>query len=55
MERSCSDTEVKKLIAEAIAPLLARIAELEADNLRLRAENAELKAEIARIARREAK
>ncbi len=49
MERSCSDTEVKKLIAEAIAPLLARIAELEADNLRLRAENAELKAEIARL------
>ena len=29
MERSCSDTEVRKLIAEAIAPLLARIAELE--------------------------
>ena len=49
MERSCSDTEVKKLIAEALAPLLARIAELEADNLRLRAENVELKAEIARL------
>ncbi len=49
MECSCSDTEVKKLIAEAMAPLLARIAVLEADNLRLRAENTELKAEIVRL------
>lgn len=56
MERRCSDTEVKKLIAEAMAPLLARIAELEArvvelesENLRLRGENAALKAEIVRL------
>lgn len=36
MGRSYSDTEVKKLIAEAIRPLLARIAELEAENARLK-------------------
>jgi transposase len=36
MSRSHSDTEVKALIAEAIAPLLARIAELEAENARLK-------------------
>ena len=36
MERSYGDTEVKKLIAEAIAPLLARIAELEAEIARLK-------------------
>jgi transposase len=36
MDRSYSDTEVKKLIAEAIAPLVARIAELEAEVARLK-------------------
>ena len=36
MERGYDDTEVKKLIAEAIAPLLARIAELEAEIARLK-------------------
>jgi transposase len=36
MERSFSETEVKKLIAEAIAPLQARIAELEAEVARLK-------------------
>src|SRR5450631_1568273 len=36
MERSYGETEVKKLIAEAIAPLLARIAELEAEIARLK-------------------
>jgi transposase len=36
MERSYSETEVKQLIAEAIAPLLARIAELEAEVARLK-------------------
>jgi len=42
MERGCSDTEVKELIAKALAPVLARVAELEA-------ENAALKTEIARL------
>jgi transposase len=48
--------EVGRLIAEAVAPLLARIAELEArvvelegENVRLRVENAALKAEIIRL------
>ena len=36
MDRSYSDTEVKKLIAAAIAPLVARIAELEAEVARLK-------------------
>src|ERR1019366_7066682 len=36
MGRSHSDTEVKALIAEAIGPLLARIAELEAEVARLK-------------------
>ena len=42
MSRRFNDREVKQLIAEAIAPLLARIAKLET-------ENAALKAEIARL------
>ena len=36
MERSYSGTEVQAMIAAAIAPLLARIAELEAENARLK-------------------
>ena len=36
MGRSYSDTDVKALIAEAIAPLVARIAALEAENARLK-------------------
>ena len=43
MARKYSDTEVKKLIAEAIAPLLARIAKLETENAALQAEMARLK------------
>ena len=43
MERSYSETEVKKLIAEAVAPLLARIAELEQRVRELEAENARLR------------
>jgi transposase len=43
MERSFSETEVKKLIAEAVAPLLARIAELEKRVVELEAENARLR------------
>lgn len=42
MERGYRDTDVKRLIAEAIAPLTARIAALET-------ENAALKVEIARL------
>ena len=49
MGRSYSDTDVKELIAEAIAPLLARIAELEQRVVELQAENAGLKAEVARL------
>ena len=36
MARKYSDREVKRLIAEAIAPLLARITELETENARLK-------------------
>ena len=36
MARKYSDREVKRLIAEAIAPLLARIRELETENARLK-------------------
>jgi transposase len=43
MERTFNDTEVKKLIAEAIAPLVARIAKLETENTALQAEIARLK------------
>jgi transposase len=43
MERTFNDTEVKKLIAEAIAPLVARIAKLETENTALKAEVARLK------------
>jgi transposase len=43
MERWHSDTDVKKLIAEAIAPLVARIAKLETENTALKAEIARLK------------
>jgi hypothetical protein len=43
MERSYRETEVKRLIAGAIAPLLARIAELEQRVVELEAENARLK------------
>ena len=42
MGRTDRDREVKKLIAEAIAPLMARIGQLET-------ENAALKAELARL------
>src|ERR1035437_9312966 len=42
MARRFNDTEVKKLIAEAIAPLLARIAKLETENTALQAEIARL-------------
>jgi transposase len=42
MEREFNDTEVKQLIAEAMAPLVARIAKLEV-------ENTALKTEIARL------
>ncbi len=56
MARNYSDTEVKALIAEAMAPLLARIAtlekrvvELETENLRLGEENTALKGEVARL------
>ena len=43
MERSYTDTEVKRLIAEALAPLQRRIAELEKRVVELEAENARLK------------
>jgi uncharacterized small protein (DUF1192 family) len=43
MSRSFSEDEVRKLIAEAVAPLLKRVAELEAENARLQAEVARLK------------
>lgn len=43
MERSFSETEVKKLIAEGVAPLVARIAKLETENVALKAEIARLK------------
>ena len=43
MERRFNDTEVKQLIAEAIAPLLARIVKLETENTALKAEVARLK------------
>jgi transposase len=56
MTRSFSDTEVKQLIAEAVGPLLARVAELEkrvvaleTENAALKAENTTLKVEIARL------
>jgi transposase len=40
---------VAEAVAEAVAPLKARIAELEAENARLSAENERLKAEIAKL------
>ena len=43
MERRYSETEVRKLIAEALAPLRARIAEMEQRVAELEAENARLK------------
>ena len=43
MERNHSDTEVEKLIAAAIAPLMVRIAKLETENKSLKAEIARLK------------
>jgi transposase len=46
---SYSDTEVKRLIAEAMAPLQKRIAELEQRVVELETENAALKTEIARL------
>ena len=46
---SYSDTEVKRLIAEAMAPLQKRIAELEKRVVELETENAALKTEIARL------
>ena len=49
MERSHSETEVRKLIAEAMAPLHQRIALLEERVVELEAENAGLKAEVARL------
>ena len=49
MDRSYSDTEVKGLIAEAMAPLLARIAALEKRVVELEAENTALKSEVARL------
>ena len=49
MGRNCNDREVKELIAKALAPVLARVADLEADNVQLRAENAALQAEIVRL------
>jgi len=56
MDRSFSETEVKKLIAEAMAPLHRRVAELEqrvaeleTENATLKAENAALQAEVARL------
>jgi hypothetical protein len=36
MARSFTEDEVQQLIAKAVAPLKARIAELEAENARLR-------------------
>ena len=49
MEHSFSDTEVKALIAEAIAPLLARIATLEKRVVELETENTSLKTQVARL------
>ena len=43
MGRLFTEDEVRAIVAEATAPLLPRIAELEAENLRLRAEIAGLK------------
>jgi transposase len=43
MERSYSETDVKRLIAEALAPLLARIAEQDREISALKAEIARLK------------
>lgn len=49
MERSFSDTEVKALIAEAVAPLLARIATLERRVVELETQNTSLKSQVARL------
>lgn len=49
MGRSYSDTEVQKVIAEALAPPMARIAELEARIAELEARVVELEAENARL------
>lgn len=46
---SYSDTEVRRLIAEAMAPLQRRIGELEQRVVELETENAALKAEIVRL------
>ena len=46
---SHSDTEVRRLIAEAMVPLHKRIAELERRVVELETENAELQAQIARL------
>ena len=43
MDKLFTEDDVRKLIAEAIAPLLARIKELEEENARLKAEIARLK------------
>jgi transposase len=49
MERSYSETEVKRLIAETIAPLLARIAQQDKQIAGLRQRVTELEAENARL------
>jgi transposase len=51
MDRRFTEDEVRVMIVEAIAPLRARIEELEEENVRLRNENARLLAEIARLKR----
>jgi hypothetical protein len=43
MARWFTEEDVRRLIEEAVAPLMARIAELEAENERLKAEIAKLK------------
>lgn len=43
MTRCFTEEDVRRLIEEAVAPLKARIAELEAENERLKAEIAKLK------------
>ncbi len=49
MERSYRETEVQRLIAQAVAPLVARIAAQDQQIAALKAENTQLREEAARL------
>ena len=49
MERSYRETEVQRLIAQAVAPLVARIAAQDQQIAALKAENTQLREEAARF------